>query len=63
MVNSSLSPLNNIKPLQAEDLFFLAEKMGFEPVRDLHLLVVFETTPFNRLGTSPKRANYIIRYL
>ncbi len=27
--------------------------MGFEPMRDLHLLAVFETAPFNRLGTSP----------
>ena len=37
------------------DVFFviLAERMGFEPMRDLHLLAVFETAPFNRLGTSP----------
>ena len=27
--------------------------MGFEPMRDLHLLAVFETAPFNHLGTSP----------
>ena len=33
--------------------FDLAERMGFEPMRDLHLLAVFETAPFNRLGTSP----------
>ena len=31
----------------------LAEKMGFEPMRDLHLLAVFETAPLSRLGTSP----------
>lgn len=37
--------------------------MGFEPMRDLHLLAVFETAPFNRLGTSPKRCNYTIKYL
>ena len=33
--------------------FHLAERMGFEPMRDLHLLTVFETAPFNHLGTSP----------
>ena len=32
---------------------FLAERMGFEPMRDLHPLAVFETAPFNHLGTSP----------
>ena len=31
----------------------MAERMGFEPMRDLHLLAVFETAPFNHLGTSP----------
>ena len=37
------------------DVFFsfLAERMGFEPMRDLHPLAVFETAPFNHLGTSP----------
>lgn len=37
----------------------MAEKRGFEPLRDLHLLIVFETTPFDHLGTSPKRVYYI----
>ena len=31
----------------------MAETQGFEPWRDLHLLLVFETNPFNRLGMSP----------
>ena len=34
--------------------------MGFEPVRDLRPLAVFETAPFNRLGTSPGASYYII---
>ena len=38
--------------------FHLAEKMGFEPMQDLHPLAVFETAPFNRLGTSPKCGYY-----
>lgn len=28
----------------------MAEERGFEPLRDLHLLAVFETAPFGRLG-------------
>ena len=31
----------------------LAEKMGFEPMRGLHPLAVFETAPFDHLGISP----------
>ena len=34
--------------------FLLAEEMGFEPMRDLRLLAVFETAPFNHLGIPPK---------
>jgi hypothetical protein len=33
--------------------FNMAEEMGFEPMRDLRLLAVFETAPFNRLGIPP----------
>ena len=41
-------------PSNAEGFFFLlAEKMGFEPMRDLHPLAVFETAPFDHLGISP----------
>ena len=40
-------------------LSLLAERMGFEPMRDLHLLAVFETAPFNHLGTSPRGDYYI----
>ena len=41
-------------PSQKEGFFlYLAEKMGFEPMRDFHPLAVFETAPFNRLGISP----------
>ncbi len=32
----------------------LAEREGFEPSRDTRPLLVFETSPFNRSGTSPK---------
>ena len=32
---------------------FLAEEKGFEPLQDLHLLSVFETDPFSRLGIPP----------
>lgn len=32
---------------------FVAEEEGFEPTRDLHLLSVFETDPFNHLGIPP----------
>ena len=32
--------------------------MGFEPMRDLHLLAVFETAPLSRLGTSPAEVLY-----
>ena len=31
----------------------LAEKMGFEPMQDVHPLAVFETAPLDHLGTSP----------
>ena len=31
----------------------MAEKEGFEPSLGLHLLSVFKTDPFNRLGISP----------
>lgn len=31
----------------------LAENKGFEPLQALRLLLVFETSPFNRLGNSP----------
>ena len=31
----------------------MAERKGFEPLQGLHLLAVFETAPFNHLGTSP----------
>ena len=34
-------------------LYFLAEERGFEPLLSLHLLSVFETDPFNRLGIPP----------
>lgn len=34
-------------------IFLVAEKMGVEPMRDLHPLAVFETAPFSLLGTSP----------
>ena len=34
-------------------LFFLEEEKGFEPLQDLHLLSVFETDPFSRLGIPP----------
>ena len=56
-----LLPLSTfILALQIDGFFnVLAERMGFEPMRDLHLLAVFETAPFNRLGTSPKRCHYI----
>jgi hypothetical protein len=33
----------------------LAEKQGFEPWLGLHPLMVFETIPFDHLGTSPWR--------
>ena len=39
--------------------FYLAERKGFEPLRGLHLLAVFETAPFNHLGTSPKPISII----
>ena len=39
-------------------LFFLAEEKGFEPLQDLHLLSVFETDPFSRLGIPPTLNNY-----
>lgn len=38
----------------------MAEKGGFEPPQGLHLLPVFETGPFNRLGIPPTW--YIITY-
>src|SRR5689334_23167129 len=31
----------------------LAERVGFEPTRTSSALLVFETSPFNRSGTSP----------
>lgn len=39
----------------------MAEKGGFEPPQGLHLLPVFETGPFSRLGISPVKK--IITYL
>ena len=39
-------------------LAFLAEKMGFEPMQDLHPLAVFETAPLDHLGTSPRKLLY-----
>ena len=41
------------KDLRTSHVILLAERMGFEPMRDLHPLAVFETAPFNHLGTSP----------
>ena len=41
-------------------LAFLAEKMGFEPMRDLHPLAVFETAPFDHLGISPAKSISLI---
>ncbi len=38
--------------------FRLAEKQGFEPWLGIHPLSVFETDPFDRLGTSPERWIY-----
>lgn len=38
--------------------FLLAEEKGFEPLQDLHLLSVFETDPFSRLGIPPTFNNY-----
>lgn len=35
----------------------LAEKQGFEPWLGIHPLSVFETDPFDRLGTSPEPYN------
>ena len=34
-------------------LTLMAEERGFEPLLSLHLLSVFETDPFNRLGIPP----------
>lgn len=31
----------------------MAEKKGFEPLLGIHPLAVFETAPFDHLGTSP----------
>lgn len=39
----------------------MAEKKGFEPMRDLRPLAVFETAPFNHLGTSPAADYYNTR--
>ena len=49
----SLFLFNERKIRRTGLIICLAERMGFEPMRDLHLLAVFETAPFNRLGTSP----------
>ena len=38
---------------QAEKDLQMAERGGFEPPRGLGPLLVFETSPFNRSGTSP----------
>ena len=43
---------------EGSDEITMAEKRGFEPLLGLHLLPVFETGPFNHLGTSPDR--YVI---
>ena len=43
-------------PLWEAFFFLLAEKMGFEPMRDLHPLAVFETAPFDHLGISPAKS-------
>lgn len=44
-------------PSKSEGFFlYLAEKMGFEPMRDLHPLAVFETAPFDHLGISPAKS-------
>lgn len=62
METSSLNLLNNKKMAEESAFYFclLAEKMGFEPMRDLHLLAVFETAPLSRLGTSPIDSGGII---
>ena len=39
--------------IQILDKFELAEKKGFEPLLGMHPLAVFETAPFDHLGTSP----------
>ena len=44
-------------------LFILAEKMGFEPMRDLHPLAVFETAPFDHLGISPAKVYHYLGWL
>ena len=38
----------------------MAEEEGFEPPRSLHLLSVFETDPFSRLGIPPTSIDYSI---
>lgn len=38
----------------------MAEKKGFEPLLGLRLLLVFETSPFNHLGTSPTSEYYTL---
>ena len=45
------------KKLGLEPSIFLqmAEEKGFEPLQGLHLLPVFETSPFSRLGIPPMR--------
>ena len=37
----------------------MAEKEGFEPPRDFHLLSVFKTDPFSHLGISPDCKLYL----
>ena len=39
----------------------MAEKEGFEPPRDFHLLSVFKTDPFSHLGISPDCKLYIFK--
>ena len=53
-IDISIDNYNKIKDWQRQSCaFFLAEKWGFEPQRDLHHLSVFKTDPFNHLGISP----------
>ena len=51
--------MKTLEAINSRVFYCVAERMGFEPMRDLHLLAVFETAPFNRLGTSPKQCHYI----
>ncbi len=37
----------------------MAEQQGFEPWLGVTPLLVFETSPFNRLGTAPKPIHFI----